>query len=141
MGNDIDLVFRDFKEEDMPFIFSTWLKSYKNESSFAQRIRNDTFFSWHHLIIENILKKPTTSITIAHVKDDPDVILGYMIGERPATIHYAFVKEPFRGFGVATQLFERTKISIDNCEFTHWTYPMDSIILKYSKLNYNPYAI
>lgn len=138
-----DISVRDLKDHDLPFIFTTWLKAYKFSSYFAKKIKNSIYFEWHHFIIENILKKQTAIKLVAHLKDDPDILLGYLIGEKTGpqtTVHFIFVKREFRNLGIAKELFKQSGAELP-CQFSHWTFSMDEIIKKHPDLTYNPYSI
>lgn len=135
---------RPYTKEDEAFIFATWLRSYRNSSQFARNIEHDTFYKWHHLIVERILERPTSRTLVAHPKDDPNIILGYLVTETQAPenyIHWVFVKRPFRRMGVARKLFQAAEVNMDTAHFTHWTFTVNDLIQKFPKLRYLPYAI
>jgi ribosomal protein S18 acetylase RimI-like enzyme len=131
------------QENDRPFIFSNWLRHYKNRSYFAKRIRNTVFYKWHHMVVENILNRPTTQIFIAHPPSEPEVILGFMASESVndgAVIHFIYIKPQFKRMGIAKRLFK----DFDDKEpiyFTHWTFDLDELIHKVPNLIYDPYRI
>ena len=78
------------------------------------------------------------------MKDNPDIILAYAIyetGMDGPVVHYIFVKPEFRQLGIAKQMISNLKISLDNCTFTHWTYPVDELIKKLPNMTYDPYRI
>lgn len=133
---------RAVKETDREFIFASWLKNYKGTSEFAKRIKNDIYFNWHHKIIENIIRRPTTQIMVATLPEEEDVILGYIVYE-PAipVIHYCLVKNEWQKLGIAKALLKFAKIE-SPVFFTHWTNPMNSLIHKRTiRLIYDPYRI
>ena len=134
---------RAAQSEDIPFIFSTWLKSYKHSSYFAKRIRYDIFFDNHHSIIERIIAKPTCRALVACLDDDPSVILGYIVFEttKVPTFHYIFIKKAFREMQISKMFLLDEKIDPDSCQFTHWTFDLDKVLKKYPNMIYNPYAL
>lgn len=129
---------------DEAFIFSTWLRNYKHSSYFAKRVKPSVFFAGHHKIVSHLLAKPTTTTFIAHPKDDPNTMLGYLVCdtslERPI-VHFTFVKEAFRKMGILRTLMSAAKITAENMSFTHWTIPVDDLIRKFPDIIYNPYAL
>lgn len=127
------------KDSDLPFIYSSWLKSFKKSSSFAKRIRDSIYYKAHHEFITALLK--SSKAAIAHVPGDEDVILGYVIYQNSprAIVHYVFIKEEWRMLGIAKALLSACEMR--DFIFTHWTYPMDEIIENHTHLVYDPYAI
>lgn len=140
--NDIEV--RSFIPDDTPFVIATWLNYYKYFSYFAKRIRKGVFFKWHHKIVENILKKPTTTVLIATPTNDPEIILGFLVTEKmdqDQVIHFIFVKEELRNMGIGRRLIEESKIDLDKVFFTHWTYSVNDLIKKYPNISYDPYRV
>jgi len=129
---------RPAKLQDLPLIFSTWLRSYRHSSQFAKKLSNDVFFKWHHKVIERFIERGG-QILIAHATGDSEVILGYLCYE-PSIVQYAYVKRAFRKMGIAKQLVEIAKISPKD-QFTHWTTDTNWIIKKLPELTYNPYLL
>lgn len=125
---------------------SSWLKSYRHGSYFAKRIRDKQFFAYHHKVLERILARPTTTVTVACKPGEENTIFGYLIteffaAENKTIIHFVYVKDAFRGFGVAKQLLETVKLNPNVCYFSHWTFAVDELIKKYPGMTYNPYLI
>lgn len=131
-------------DDDIPFVLATWLRSYKHGSSFAKRITYPIFYYQHEPIAKKLIGRSTT--IIAHLADDPEIILGYMVfelnkhGERPI-IHYLFTKKDWRNMGIARKLLKESGLNIDQCQFSHWTYPIDDYFSKHQSMIYNPYKI
>lgn len=133
---------------DQPFVYSTWLRNYKHSSYFAKRIKPVVFFAGHHALIAHVLAKPTTQVLIAHPKNDPETILGYLVFEaanetKKPVVHFTFVKEAFRKMGVCKALFESHGINPNEpgMIFTHWCFPVDDLIRKFPEMIFNPYAL
>ena len=129
--------------EDVPFIFSTWLKSYRYASTFARKISNDIYYKRHHLVIDLILKRAGSTVLVAHPVGEPNVILGYLVTERQPdgedVIHFTYIKKSFRQMGVARALWKGLDAE-KNYLFTHYTADADWITKKYN-LTYDPYRI
>lgn len=128
--------------EDVSFIFATWLRSYRHSSTFAKKISNDIYYARHHLVIDLILKRPGSKVLVAHPKDEPDVILGYVVTEKQPDgadiVHYTYVKKAFRQMGIAGALWK--DLSKQNYIITHYTTDADWLVRKYN-LTYDPYRI
>lgn len=132
------------KEPDLAFLYDSWLESYRR-SDFARRVKKENYFVWHRLMIDQALKRPSTTVYVANYKGEEDVILGYMVtellnGER-RIVHYAYVKKPFRRQGLASLLFQVAEVQSPFI-ITHWTWDADPIIeSKISKITYDPYRV
>jgi len=145
MQNDIleQVQFRPAAPADEAFIFSTWLKSYKHSSRFAQPITPKIFFARHHKIVERILAMPQTQVIVCASKEDQNTILGYLAftaGPRPI-VHFCYVKVPFRKMGIAKGLFDDANIALENAVYTHRMEDLDWVERKYPGLEYDPYLI
>ncbi len=110
-----EIVIRQYEpQSDKAFIASSWLKSYKGESSFAAGIPTALFFQMHGELVNRILDKHSTVTLVAACKEDRDVIIGYAVYEKIGShevIHYVYVKRAFNGLGICKMLLDcRTKI-------------------------------
>lgn len=135
-----DIKIRKSNNDDFSYILVSWARHFKFSSIFARKISPAIYFSNHHKVIKKILNRKTTHVLIAHLPDDPDVIIGYLVYEgvesRP-TIHMIYVKRAFRKFGVATELLNGFRLR--NAMFTHWTNDLKWIKQKAVSLQFNPY--
>jgi hypothetical protein len=86
-------------EVEMPFIYSSWLKS-NRKSPMTADVRNDVYFSYHHRLIERLVERGAT----IQVAKSEGVIVGWICSEGPV-LHYVYVKSAFRDFGVAKKLW------------------------------------
>jgi len=130
---------REAKKEDLPFIYSTWLKSYLYSSQFTKKISHSLYYEMHHMVIDRFLERGGV-ITIAHAKGEPDVILGYLATDAQNTIiQYIYVKKTFRRMGIAKELTKH--LTFDNLTFTHFTTDTGWILKKCPSLIYNPYYL
>lgn len=138
-------VIRKITEADFPFIYSSWLHSYKDSSDFAKRINREIFYQFHHKVVERILLRPTTIGMVACAETDQDLIYGYAIFESIADqdiFHYIYVKKAFGGkFGISENLLKAAPFSIDKKVYaSHMTYKGRKLIDKFG-LIYCPYLL
>lgn len=132
---------REGEASDTAFVIATWLHQYKHFSFHAKRIKHSVFYRQHHALVERVLAKPDTRIFIAHPDHAPEVILGFLVVERPQAIHFAFVKEEIRRKGIARLLFRESETPTQGAIFTHWTCMMNEIYPNLGEMTYNPYAV
>jgi hypothetical protein len=140
--NNSNWIIRPAKGDDLPFIYSTWVNSFRYDSLIGKSCRNSTFFPEFNRVVDHILTRPSTKVLVAvHDLEDGerDIIIGYLVHEGPL-FHYAFTKEVFRQFGVAKALFRRAK-GTETSQFSHKTFDLDPILKKYTDLIYNPFTL
>lgn len=126
--------------KDIPFIYSTWLQSYFEDSSLGGSIdRSSIYYENYKLVIDHILASKTSNTLIACLNNDPDVILGYLVKESN-TAHYCFVKESFRKLGVAKSLFSKDGFLIRARAATHKTKWATDIMDRFG-LDFNPFLL
>ena len=132
---------RKANQEDVNFIFNSWLKSYRN-SLFAKPLNNTVYFTEHHKVLERIAK--TCEIIIACSKEDPNQVYGYFCAERIEGIfvlHYVYVKHTYRNMGIAKLLLSTFNKKDDEAGcYTHHTRIAEKLAAKYS-LIYHPYLL
>lgn len=139
MSNDIAIRIRPANEEDIAFIFNSWLKSYRN-SLFARDVPPPVYFAEHHKVLETLVK--TNTVLIACNPEESNQIYGYMVGgqlEGVFVLHYAYVKHPYRGLGVGKLLLKAFNHDRNIAGFhTHSTRIGRDIAIRYN-LIYSPY--
>lgn len=119
-------------ETDLKFVYATWLKGLYFGNDWFREIDQDIYFKAYHKVIERILAKPKALVWVAHLIEDPDVILGYSVTEGPI-LHFVFVKEAWRRMGLACDLIPDTTNTV-----THLTKVGRSI--KPKAWSFNPFA-
>ena len=127
------VAIRDVTAQDANFVMATWLKGLRYGNDWFELIPSEVYFKVYHQVIEQILLRPKTLIQIACLKDEPDVILGYSVFE-DSTLHFLFVKRPWRGIGIAKML---TPIGITTV--SHLTKTGRAILTKTPGVTFNPF--
>lgn len=120
--------------EDISFIYATWLKSYKSDSSIGNSLRTSVFMKDYVKVIDSILQDKSTVVTICCDNEDAFVIYAYMVSAENL-IHYIFVKDAFRRFGLAKALIESKGFFEPIC--THKTRLISNSLENFN-INYNP---
>jgi len=90
-------------ESHIPFIYNSSLRSYKGTFP-LYLIDQASYYRVFHNVIEKSIND--LGVLVAYNPEDPDHILGYVIGNS-AEIVYVYVKQDYRGLGVATDLIKR----------------------------------
>lgn len=141
-----DWVIRPAEANELNFIYATWLNSHRDDSTVGLGCRKSVFFSEYPRIIDEILNRSQTKVSIACSKEMNSLILAYLVYEGPV-LHYLFTKEIYRKCGIATDLFIKAfggtaGLIAGPIEFTHRTLSVEPILQKYrDHLNFNPFKL
>lgn len=108
MTDDLPIQFRQMREEDYPFILSSWLNSsFETSLEKALGFGDGSHRTHNQRIVLALLDRAV--VTVAHPKDDEDSIIGWLCSQRSHVsdtniLHYAYVKSGFRGLGILKRL-------------------------------------
>lgn len=137
---DLPITLRQPHAEDIPFIFSSWLKSYRS-SLHVKNISNTVYYGEHHKVLERLMKR--SEALIACNPEDANQIYGYLIYEKITGIlvtHYCYVKQPYRRLGICHQLLSAAGRDKDEpFVYTHETFLGEKISGRLRAM-YNPYV-
>lgn len=100
----LPIVLRKGLARDVPFITSSWLRSFR-DAPFVRGVPNNIFYYQHHKVLEHLI--PRSIVVVACSEDDPDLIVGWVCAELVDTalvVHYVYVKHDYRRMGVAKAL-------------------------------------
>lgn len=115
-------------------VFSRWLKSFRHGNDYVRLIDPAAYYAAYHRYIGGILAKAETSVRLAVLSDDPDVVLGFSI-TRGHVLDYVHVHHHQRRLGIAKSLVPE---GIDT--ITHVTKTALTIWgSKYPKWAFNPF--
>jgi len=120
---------------DLNFIYATWVKSFWSDSECHKGISAESYFKTYPKVIDHLLS--ISKIAIACDNSAPEVFYGYMVAE-PPIIHYCFVKEGFRRFGIMRSLMQRLECGKI---FTHRTGELKQILRNHPEYSFNPYLL
>ena len=136
---DSNWIIRKAKGSDLPFIYSTWVDSFRYDSSLGKSCRNSIFFPNYNQVVDHILTQPDTEVLVSVKPDSDETIFGYLV-HQGSVFHYAFTKEAFRKRGIAKSLFLHAG-GVPESTFTHRTFEFDPIFKKHVTLLYNPFIL
>ena len=132
---------RTLIDDDLPFLFSSWLKSYRS-SHFAEKITNTIYFEDHHKVIERIIKN--SKVLIACNPSDPSQLYGYSVAAEEGgglVLHFLYVKHTFRNMGIGKTLLDAVGHESDKAAvYTHHTRMSDKLASKYNFV-FHPYLL
>lgn len=125
-------ILRPYKKEDLNFIQNSWGSSYYKGAEFNSFLSPKEFNSKHRPIRESILLKANAAVLIACGKEDKDLILGWILVEKPKvgiTLHYIYIKEAFKSEGISEALL-KAALTDKPILVTHMTDRAQKIIKK-----------
>lgn len=102
----------NFRSSELPdqykaLVFSKWLRSLRFGNPLFEKIDQDEYFKNYHIFIENLLRKPDSTIRLAVLSDDKDVVLGFS-ALREDVLDYVHVHRDQRKQGIARKLIPDT---------------------------------
>lgn len=122
----LNIKLRDGEQGDLPFIYDTWINSFRKSSEFTRKIHRKVYEQQHRQIVNRCLHRPTVRVTVACDANDPSVIYGYMVWERGLTdrdvVHYVYVKATWQKAGVATHMLTTMLPRPDRIFLSHYTF-------------------
>jgi hypothetical protein len=150
-------LIRQANGDDLDFVYATWTNQI-NESPSIFRNRTSRYLNVK--AARRGMERTLTSGAQAIVSVDPEdqnVIHGYLVYEKPLheldsvidgiklsecqILHMIYVKSAFRGYGLARDLVKYANLDLDKCIFSTWTSHTSSLLKKFSKCIYSPYAL
>ncbi len=136
----MDLGVRALGAEDLPFVYATWLKQVVKNCVGFEHLSDARLYHKQMQVVKSILSRAAT--LVAHLPDDPHVILGYLVLEKSRRvarpiIHWIYVKSPWRENGIAAQLLG--ELSPNDCVASYMSrVTQGKIISKYPGLQFDP---
>jgi GNAT superfamily N-acetyltransferase len=120
---------------DEPFVFSVWLRGLRQCLPY-KRMRTDPFFRHAKPIMLSVYERATTLIAV--YEGDPTTILGCIVFE-PELIHWLFVKESLRSFGIGSHLVEASGVDLRTVTTTAWNDETRRLLDRFPDATYNPF--
>ncbi len=137
---------RPMADADLPFVFNSWLKSFRM-GKMNRDVDNTVYFTEHHKLLHRLMKR--SKVLIATPENEPESICAYICYEvlhGVFVLHYAYTKQPFRSLGLMRELIKHSGHDIKTVAgcFSHMTpmwekmYPRFSLVYQpYTLINYN----
>lgn len=131
------ITLRAYEPADKNFVCATFLKGLYYGDSWFTLIPKDVFMTNYKRVIEAVINKPTVTIVMACLKDDPDVLVGYSIlDEGGNVLHWVYVKSAWRLQGFGKLLVPQTVTTL-----THLTRVGKTLMNKLPNAQFNPFAL
>lgn len=127
---------RPVTEGDLNFIYATMLRGLYYGDTWFSRMPKNIFMENYHKVVKALLSLPSTSVRVACLKEDHEVVLGYAVLGGNHILHYVFVKKAWRGIGIARSLVPTTASTASHLTDTGLAY-----IRKHPEMVFNPFAL
>lgn len=138
--DEVRLAVRPMRESDIELITDSWLKSYR-EGNYG--VPHDEYFETQRRVIKALFR--TSKVAIACDPDDADQVYGYIVWQPRAAgkslLHWCFVKQPFRRFGVFRRLLSVADPSGDGLLLTHRSIHHEQLKSAGLNIKYAPFAL
>lgn len=105
-SNKKGIAYRKWSSSDRDFIFSSWLKSFRG-CLVNFDMEKHLYFTSFQKFAEEILK--VANVLVSYPETDHDLICGYVVYS-DGSLWWVYVKEDFRGFGIASDLLEKANV-------------------------------
>lgn len=136
-----DISIRDVVQDDIAFIFNSWLRSHR-QGRLCAKVDNAIYFAEQHKLIEKLIKRGKVKLAVD--PKEPGNILAYLVYEYVQgifVIHYVYTKHTFRNMGIAKQLMLNTGHNFETAScMTHLTPVAEKLQNKFNMV-YHPYIL
>lgn len=135
--------FRPYVKDDLNFISNSWAVSFYSGIEHKDSVLLATFHRIHRPKRDAFFQNPSAAIIVCCSKQDPNLIIGWIAAEQIETdlnvLHYIYVKQAFKGEGIAKELISKT-FRKNPIVYTHSTEKAERILDKQSRrFIYMPY--
>lgn len=126
--------FRPAESRDMPFVMSSWLKSFKTSNA-AGLLPFNLYYDAYRLAIQQLLDRGSV-VYVAYVPGEDEAksdIYGWACVERgfdKPLVHYVYVKQPYRRLGVAKALLRAAGVHVSQPFFYTYRTPIVAELLR-----------
>lgn len=126
-------------EADLPFIYHSWLKSFRGDST--KHVPAPIFYENQKRICKRLLESCELILTVD--KEFPEQIYAYLVAETIGEldiIHYAFTKQCFRRYKLFSRMLESFRQKPD-LAYSHETLIFYRHLAPKLGAIYNPYIL
>ena len=111
---------REFKDEDVNFIISCWVRSsYSNGTGYKEKL--GTYHKGLDRLIKRKYEQGELMAFVACLEEEEDLILGFAIFGLDYTLHFVYVKEAFKRQGICKKLLSHFYKSQKEVKVSFWT--------------------
>lgn len=120
-----DFLVRPIVPDDVAFVLASWLDGYWPDCLCSLVMPKSQWWPRWHCVVENILADERTRTVVACNPDDQTQLYGFACAMPPDVLHWCYVKQAFRGNGIATALWPAVGVippSMGPVWSSHWSH-------------------
>lgn len=131
--------FRAAVPDDEAIVFNAWLLAHRKHGDWPPRLSSQRYFAEHKATIAQLIAR--SRMLVACNEQRPTQVLGFICWEG-ATLHWLFVKQPFRRHGIARELLKLARLNDEpSIRCSHWTQRAEQLRAKGERWRYDPFAL
>lgn len=139
--------FRAALPDDEAIVFNAWLLAHRKHGDWPPRLSSQRYFAEHKETIAKLIAR--SRMLVACNEQRPSQVLGFVCWEVAAntigpTLHWLFVKQPFRRNGIARELLKQAHIGQEPAlRCSHWTQRAEQLRARPGGARwwYDPFAL
>lgn len=115
------IILRPIEPGDVPFVLSSWLKSYSHGCRRSRRWP-EAYKERHRTAVMKLIER--CAVIVAAFDEDPETIMGWACcesNEKEAVLHYLYVRQEARHQGLAKFMIQPILDSGLPIVVSHWT--------------------
>lgn len=113
--------FRHMRDEDLPFVYKSWLKSYYNVL-YKHIEQGHGFYDEYTPVMKQLVAQSNVKL-VACDPNNPDVIQAWIVGElqpgQTPVVHYVYTKYVFRRLRLAYKLVQAASMNSSKISCSH----------------------
>lgn len=146
----LSVAFRAALPDDEAIVFNAWLLAHRKHGDWPPRLSSQRYFAEHKATIAKLIAR--SRMLVACNEARPSQVLGFVCwegGNGEQTLHWLFVKQPFRRNGIGRALLDQARLNqphgqgltLDEVRCSHWTMRAEQLRAAGHRWRYDPFAL
>lgn len=139
--------FRAAVPDDEAIVFNAWLLAHRKHGDWPPRLSSQRYFAEHKATIAALIARARMLVACNEAR--PSQVLGFVCWEDALdpdgiptpTLHWLFVKQPFRRRGIGRALLDRAFPRLTEVRCSHWTQRAEQLRAHGEPWRYDPFAL
>jgi GNAT superfamily N-acetyltransferase len=133
----LSVAFRAALPDDEAIVFNAWLMAHRKHGDWPPRLSSQRYFAEHKATVAKLIAR--SRMLVACNEARPSQVLGFICWEGE-TLHWVFVKQPFRRNGIGRALLLHA-FAPGEVRCSHWTMRAEQMRAKGQPWRYDPFAL
>jgi GNAT superfamily N-acetyltransferase len=145
----LSVAFRAALPDDEAIVFNAWLLAHRKHGDWPPRLSSQRYFAEHKATIAKLIAR--SRMLVACNEQRPSQVLGFVCwegGNGEQTLHWLFVKQPFRRNGIGQALLNQAMPDrmpqggrAEHLRCSHWTMRAEQLRAAGHRWRYDPFAL